>query len=150
MERRGIDWNLGSRLRDTQFKEVRTEFTVSLNLTFGEGDFDLGEQNHNAGVAQWRPLDLGGSGTTVNVTRNIFDLGEIEPLGEEEEEEGGGINLGAWFFVALIAIIVAAVLGYLYYKKSKDYQEAIVKEEMGPADQVESGKGRSAENEKGS
>ena len=135
VEGRGIDWNLGSRLRDTQFKEVRTEFTISLNMTYPQGDFELGRQNHNAGVAQWKPLDRGSSGTSVNITRNIYDLGEIQPLGGGEGEGEGGISLGIWFFIALIALIIAGILGYLYYRKSKDYKEAIVKEELGPTEE---------------
>ncbi|MGA1822842.1 MAG: S8 family serine peptidase [Thermoplasmatota archaeon] len=125
----GIDWSLGDRFRESQFKEVRTEFTVSVNLSFSQGEFDIPEQDPHAGVATWKPLETGSSGTFINMTRYIYDLREIHSLTEEEPAGGGGGGFNWWIILAVIAVIGAAVLGYMYYDKNKKYKEAIIKEE---------------------
>jgi len=48
VEGRGIDWDLGDRFRETQYKEVKAEFTMSLNLSFEPGDHVIPEQDNHA------------------------------------------------------------------------------------------------------
>ena len=96
---------------------MRSEFTVSLNLSFGPGNHVLPKQDPHAGVAHWKPLSgTETEETTVNITEYVYDLRKVTPIHVEEppaEEEGG---LG-WLIPLLIIMIIAAVAGYYYYTK---------------------------------
>ena len=119
VEGRGVDWNLGERFRESQYKEVRTEFTISLNMTMTSGGHTLDIQDPHAGVAYWKPLIPFGSeveGTSINMTEYVYDLGRITPLHEEAPSGEGGADL-AWLWVLLIVSMIAAA-GYLGYKKA--------------------------------
>lgn len=118
VEGRGIDWDIGDRFRETQFKEVRAEFTLSLNVTLGPGAHELENDDLHAGVAYWRPIvpfEGPVQDTTVNLTEYVFDLGMIDPTHQETSSEDGGANL-TWLWVFIIIAIIA-VGGYLLYTK---------------------------------
>ncbi|MCK5773951.1 MAG: hypothetical protein KAH57_09210, partial [Thermoplasmata archaeon] len=123
VEGSGISWQLGDRFRESQFREVRSEFTISLNLTFPAGDFIIPIQDPHAQAATWQPLPGMATGTRVNITRYAYDLGEITSFEEEGggDEEEGGTN---WFliFLLLAAVGVGAFFGGRYYNKKKEQQ----------------------------
>ncbi len=125
VEGRGIDWDIGDRFRETQFKEVRAEFTVSLNMTMNPGSHELGLQNPFASNAYWKPwmpFDSGvAEGNQINISEYIYDLGMIKPLEQEEVEEDEPMNLTWLWVLIIIAVIIAG--GYFaytkYYRKRK-------------------------------
>lgn len=117
VEGRGIDWDIGDRFRETQFKEVRAEFTVSLNLTFGPGSHVLPEQDFHAGVAYWKPFGEPVDGISINITEYYYDLNEIKDpyAAPPEGKEEGGPN---WLLIFLIILLVsAAVLAFMKRKQ---------------------------------
>lgn len=118
VEGRGIDWDFGTRLRDTQFKEVRSEFTISLNATLGDGVHNISIMSNYAQVARWKPLFTGSTSTSILYERHIYDLGEVTDMEEEEPPSEGGFPLSLLLLIlALIAAV--AIGGYLYNKKRK-------------------------------
>jgi hypothetical protein len=125
VEGRGIDWDIGDRFRETQFKEVRAEFTISLNMTMAGGVNVLDIDNPHAAYAKWKPwipYDSGvAEGNMINVSEYVYDLGRITPLHQEEVKEEEPMNL-TWLWI-LIIIAVIALGGYLaytkYYRKRK-------------------------------
>lgn len=122
VEGRGIDWDLGDRFRETQFREVRSEFTVSLNATLGTGAHTLDFQDPHAKVAYWKPFipfDDQIEGTTINMTEYVFDLGYITPIHGEEETGGDSGGFGwIWILLILVIIGVAAYVAYTKYFKN--------------------------------
>ena len=118
VEGRGIDWDIGDRFRESQYKEVRAEFTISLNMTLGSGGHELDLQDMHAGVAYWRPFipfDTIVQGAMINHTEYVYDLGLITPLYEEEVEDVDEGSL-AWLWILLLIIAIAGI-GYLIYVK---------------------------------
>jgi hypothetical protein len=125
VEGRGIDWDIGDRFRETQFKEVRAEFTISLNMTMSPGSHELGIQKPFAENAYWKPwipFDAPVTeGNQINISEYIYDLGMIEPIHQEEASEDDTTNLTWLWILIVVAIVIAG--GYLaytkYYKKRK-------------------------------
>ncbi len=125
VEGRGIDWDIGDRFRETQFKEVRAEFTISLNMTMTSGSHVLDLQNPHAAYAKWKPWIPFDSAVTegnmINVSQHIYDLGQITPIHQEEGNPNEPTNL-TWLWILMIIAIVG-IAGYLayvkYFKKKK-------------------------------
>jgi subtilisin family serine protease len=120
VEGRGIDWDIGDRFRETQFKEVRAEFTISLNVTLGSGGNELDLQDMHAKNAYWKPFvpfDNPVQDSFVNQTEYIFDLGMITPLEEESAKEEEPANL-TWLWI-LLALAAIAGVGYFLYTKTR-------------------------------
>lgn len=118
VEGRGIDWDIGERFRETQFKEVRAEFTMSLNVTMGPGSHELINEDLHAGYAYWKPIvpfEGPVQYTTVNMTEYVYDLGMINPMEETSSEDEGGPGM-TWLWVIIILVIIG-VAGYLIYTK---------------------------------
>jgi subtilisin family serine protease len=116
VEGRGIDWKLGDRIRDTQYREVRCEFTVSLNATFSPGTHMLPISDEHAKMAKWKPLDTGSSSSELRYERNIYDLGEVATIGGPEHPESGSSPF-IWLMVLLAAAIVCATAFYLIRRR---------------------------------
>ncbi|MBN1389256.1 MAG: S8 family serine peptidase [Candidatus Thermoplasmatota archaeon] len=114
----GIDWNLGERFRETQYKEVRAEFTMSLNLSFPEGDFIIPPQDYHAQFAYWKPFGDRVEGTNINLTEYYYDLGEVRDpnAGEEPPEKEGGLG---WLLIFLVLVVLAAVAVVVYFKRTQ-------------------------------
>jgi hypothetical protein len=114
----GIDWDFGDRFRETQFKEVRAEFTMSLNLSFDQGDHDIPPQDYHAQVAYWKPFGDPVEGTTINLTEQYYDLGAVtDPtIVEDTGGDGGGIN---WLLIMLVALVLATIVVFLYVKRNQ-------------------------------
>jgi len=118
VEGSGIDWDIGDRFRETQFKEVRVEFTMSLNISFAQGEFTIPEQDPHAQFAYWKPFGEPVEGVHINMTENYYDLGEIKdpnavPL---EDDEEGGSNL---LLILLILCILAVIAVVVYVKRER-------------------------------
>jgi hypothetical protein len=114
----GIDWDVGDRFRETQFKEVRAEFTMSLNLSFDAGDHIVPEQDHHAQFAYWKPFGEPMEGTQINMTEHYYDLGAVtDPNAVEDTGSGGGgIN---WWLVLLIILVLGAIAAFIYIKRNQ-------------------------------
>ncbi len=121
VEGRGIDWDFGERFRETQYKEIKVEFIMSLNISFPPGSYELPEQDPHGQYAYWAPAPGITSGDTfLNITEYVFDLRKVVPPEEPEGPEGKGFGL-LWLFIllALAAIGGAGYAGYRYYRKRK-------------------------------
>ncbi|MBN1538900.1 MAG: S8 family serine peptidase [Candidatus Thermoplasmatota archaeon] len=118
VEGQGIDWNLGERFRETQYKEVKAEFTMSLNLTFPQGDHVLPPQDNHAQFAYWKPFGDRIEGTNINITEYYYDLGAVKDPNavEETPEKEGGMG---WLLVLLVLAILATVAVVVYLKRSQ-------------------------------
>jgi len=116
-EGRGIDWDLGERFRETQYKEVRTEFTMSLNLSFDSGAHVLPEQDLHAKYGYWKPLGDNVEGTTINVTEYYYDLGEVMDPNAVDQGPSNGKGLN-WLLIFFVLAIMAAVAVVVYVKRN--------------------------------
>jgi len=116
-EGRGVDWDLGERFRETQYKEVRTEFTISLNLSFDAGSNVLPEQDFHAKYAYWKQLGDDVEGTTINVTEYYYDLGEVKDPNAVDQgpPKEKGLN---WLLIFFILAIIATVAVVVYVKRN--------------------------------
>jgi hypothetical protein len=113
IEGRGIDWEIGTRLRDTQYKEVRSEFTISLNATLSPGQHDLLIGETAAKNAKWKPVGNVGTDGTLSFERDIYDLGEVGPLAPSGGGERGGSPFSWLLLLALAALSGVAALLYI-------------------------------------
>ncbi|MFO8051516.1 MAG: S8 family serine peptidase [Thermoplasmatota archaeon] len=118
VEGRGVDWNIGERFRESQFKEVRVEFTVSLNLTFGPGEHVLPEQDPHPRMAYWKPFGDPVDGASINISEYYYDLGEVKDpyAAPDEGGEEGGVS---WLLILLIIAVLAAAGIFAYKKKDR-------------------------------
>lgn len=116
VEGSGIDWDIGERFRESQFKEVRVEFTMSLNITFGPGDHVLPEQDNHPRMAYWKPFGDPVEGTSINITEYYYDLREVkDPTAVASEgEEDDGTN---WLLILFILAILIGAGVFLYMKR---------------------------------
>jgi hypothetical protein len=114
----GIDWDIGDRFRESQFKEVRAEFTVSLNLSFEQGDHDVPEQDYHAQFAYWKSFGEPTDGTTINMTEHYFDLGAVTDP-NAVEDTGGGESGPNWLLIILVLLALAGVGAFLYLKRNQ-------------------------------
>ncbi|MCU0798919.1 MAG: S8 family serine peptidase [Candidatus Thermoplasmatota archaeon] len=121
VEGRGIDWDFGERFRETQYKEIKVEFIMSLNISFPPGSHELPEQEPHAQVAYWAPSPgITSADTFMNITEYVFDLRRVVPPEEPEGPGEEGIGL-LWLFI-LLAVASAGgggYAGYRYYQKRK-------------------------------
>jgi hypothetical protein len=120
VEGTGIDWNLGERFRETQYKEVRVEFTMSLNITFGQGEHVIPMQDPHAQFAYWKPFGEPVEGVHINLSEHYFDLGEVKdpsavPI---EDEEGGGSNL-LWYLLLFLMVGGTGTVAYVKREQLK-------------------------------
>ncbi|MEA3559659.1 MAG: S8 family serine peptidase, partial [Candidatus Thermoplasmatota archaeon] len=118
VEGRGIDWDFGDRFRETQYKEVRAEFTISLNLTFGPGEHVLPMQDMHAGVAYWKPFGEPVEGTSINISEYYYDLNEIKDP-HAVPPDGGGGGGASWLLILLILVVLVAVVVFAYMKRQQ-------------------------------
>lgn len=125
VEGRGIDWDFGERFRETQYKEVKVEFIMSLNVTFSQGSHELPEQAPQAQIAYWAPAPGITSGdTSINITEYTFDLRRVVPPEEVEPPGEEGFNLLLLFVIlAVAAAAVGGYVGYRMYQKRKAGQK---------------------------
>jgi len=131
VEGRGVSWQLGDRVRESQFREIRSEFTISLNITMAPTGGSIPVQDPHAQFAFWKPLDTTRGEGSVNITRYIYDLGEVKPLIEEDMEEGGGGGINWLLILLLLALVGGAAFGggYIYNKRKMETVIAQVREE---------------------
>jgi serine protease AprX len=114
----GIDWDFGDRFRETQYKEVRAEFTMSLNLTFEPGEHIIPVQDYHAQFAYWKPFGEPMEGTYINMTEYYYDLGEVKD--PNAVTPTGGEDKGAnWLLIILIILVVAGIGVFLFIKRNQ-------------------------------
>ncbi len=122
IEGRGIDFTLLDLLQGSAYGEVMAEYEVGfeIHLEEGNGPIFLGYMNNQSSFTPLEPILQGGYYPDgVTMTKGVFDMSVIVPIGEEGGKPAEEKKSSLWMIWILLALIIAVIAVAVYRKKKK-------------------------------
>lgn len=120
IEGRGFNFPILNLMQSTQYTEARVEYTVALIME-SPADVNATFRDPHAAYGKWMPLE--GGNATVYLTRQVYDLNRVHPIGGEVAKPSPGRG-APWLWALVIILAVVAAL-YMYTRRREQLKNLV-------------------------